>query len=56
MTPPLPESGGRLPLAEYRLLLLELGRCQEKETKTRSAYREHVQKHCCQKNGTGNIY
>jgi hypothetical protein len=48
----LTEIGGRLPLAEYRVLLIEFGRCQEKEAKTRIAFREHVQKHRCQ-NGSG---
>ena len=47
----LGEVAGKLPLAEYRSLLLELGRCQEKEGKTRIAFREHIQKHRCQ-NGT----
>jgi hypothetical protein len=37
--------GGKLPLEDYRVLLIELSRCQKKESAARLAYREHFEKH-----------
>ena len=36
--------GGKLPLEDYRMVLIELSHCQKKESAARLAYREHLEK------------